>query len=360
MQPENAIDFQDVAHIPKNLLFQWHLTERCNLKCTHCYQENQTTPELSHDKLLAILEQFCSFIRSCREQSDGRPFRAHITVTGGEPFVRDDLMPLLEKLSGTRDLFSFAILTNGTLLDPAVINSLKKMKPGFVQVSIDGKQDTHDRIRGTGNYEKAVAGLKALVNAGIPSYLSFTAHRDNFREFSSVARLGNKLGVTRIWADRMVPCGSGSTLAENVLTPDETREFIGIMEHESRSGWFRRSQVKLHRSLQFIATGASPYRCSAGDTLVTVLANGDVCPCRRMPIVVGNMQRHSLEDLYKSSEIFRNLRDQERVSKGCEKCFYARMCGGGSRCIAYAVHGDPFHADPGCWLANRIETTTTS
>ncbi len=354
METDNNIN--GLGYIPKSMLFQWHLTERCNLSCTHCYQESQTSQDLTHNEHLSILEQFSSFIRSCRERSAGRAFRAHVTVTGGEPFVQDDFMPLLEKLSDHRDLFSFAILTNGTLLTPAVITSLKKLKPGFVQVSIDGTQDTHDRIRGAGNYEKAVVGLKDLVSAGIPSYLSFTAHQDNYRDFPAVARLGNMLGVTRVWADRMVPCGSGSTLAKNVLTPDETREFIGIMDSESRSGWFRRSRVKLHRSLQFTATGAAPYRCSAGDTLVTVLANGDVCPCRRMPIVVGNMQQHSLEDLYQNSEIFSNLRDRERVSKGCEKCFYARTCGGGSRCIACAVHGDPFHADPGCWLANRAET----
>lgn len=371
METENNVGLADIqttayimnprgtAHIPQNILFQWHITERCNLRCTHCYQESQAPPELTHNEYLAILEKFCSFIRSCRQRSAGRPFRAHVTVTGGEPFVRDDFMPLLEKLSGNRDLFSFAILTNGTLLSPAVVKSLKKLQPRFVQVSIDGTQDAHDRIRGGGNYEKAVASLRDLVGAGIPSYISFTAHRDNYRDFSTVARLGNKLGVTRIWADRMVPCGSGSSLAENVLTPDETREFIGIMERESRSSWFRYSRVKLHRSLQFTATGATPYRCSAGDTLVTVLANGDVCPCRRMPIVVGNMLEHSLEDLYQDSKIFRNLRDRGRVSKGCEKCFYARTCGGGSRCIACAVHGDPFNADPGCWLANRTETTTT-
>jgi len=352
---ENANNSSTSTYVPGNTLFQWHITERCNLRCTHCYQECNTPPELGYDELLAIREQFRTCVHTFRKHNAGRHFRAHVTVTGGEPFIRDDFMPLLSKLAEDRELFSFAILTNGTLLTPAVIKSLKKLQPGFVQVSIDGTQETHDQIRGVGSYEKAVVGLTALVRAGIPAYISFTAHRDNYREFPSVARLGNKLGVTRIWADRMVPCGSGSALAENVLTADETRDFIGLMDYARRGGWFKRSQVKLHRSLQFTATGAAPYRCCAGDSLVTVLANGDVCPCRRMPIIVGNMLQQPLNDLYQHSEIFRSLRDRERVSKGCEKCFYARTCGGGSRCIACAVHGTPFHADPGCWLANRAE-----
>lgn len=135
------------------------------------------------------------------------------------------------------------------------------------------------------------------------------------------------------------------------MTPDQTREFIGIMERERRRAWFGASPVVLQRSLQFTATGVSPYRCSAGDTLVTVLPNGDVSPCRRMPLVAGNMLRQPLESIYNNSDLFRRLRDRSRVSTGCESCFYARTCGGGSRCLAWAIHGDPFRADPGCWLA---------
>ena len=264
--------------------------------------------------------------------------------------MRNDFVTLLEKLSSDRQFFSFAILTNGTLLTPSVVSTLKVFKPGFVQVSIDGKRETHDNIRGEGCYERAIAGLKNLVNAGIPAYISFTAHHRNYRDFPDVARLGRQLGVSRVWADRMVPCGRGGATGVILLTPDETREFFGLMQRERKRGWLWRSRVQLHRSLQFTVTGEQPYRCCAGDTLVTILSNGDICPCRRMPLVVGNIFKNPLAQLYENSVLFQNLRDRELVSKGCEGCFYSRTCAGGSRCIACAVHGDPFHADPGCWL----------
>jgi len=341
-------------HVPERMLFQWHVTDRCNLHCSHCYQDDDSHSDLTWNEHLTILEHILSFIRLCQDRNNGRPFRAHVTVTGGEPFVRDDFIPLLERLYAERQFFSLAILTNGTVLTPAVVNSLKKVQPGFVQVSIDGTRSTHDRIRGNGSYDRAIVGLKCLVNAGIPTYISFTAQRVNYRDFPAVARLGRQLGVTRVWADRMVPCGRGGETAENLLTPTETREFFALMQRGQKSSWLKRSQVKLHRSLQFTVTGDQPYRCSAGDTLVTILANGDVCPCRRMPLVVGNIFQEPLAHLYGSSELFLGLRDRERMSKGCKSCFYARNCAGGSRCIAYAVYGDLYRADPGCWLATEV------
>jgi len=341
------------GYIPKRILFQWHVTDRCNLHCSHCYQDSSPVADPSWDELMEILEQFKSFVVNCRNTATNRNFHAHITITGGEPFLRDDFLRLLERLAEEKRFFSFAILTNGTLLTPATARSLSRLHPSFVQVSLDGGRNIHDSIRGAMSHDRAVAGTKLLVGAGIPTYLSFTAQRSNFRDFPSVARLGRRLGVARVWSDRMVPCGRGGQTQESLMTPDETRQFINLMEQERQRGWLQRSPVVLHRSLQFTATGAPPYRCTAGDTLVTVLPNGDVCPCRRMPLVIGNMHRQSLELLYGNSKLFRDLRDRKRVSTGCEECFYARTCSGGARCISWATRGDPFSADPGCWLAAR-------
>jgi radical SAM protein with 4Fe4S-binding SPASM domain len=287
-------------------------------------------------------------------------FHAHITVTGGEPFMRADFFDLLEKLVNEEEVNSFAVLTNGTMITPDIARYLRTLKPGFVQVSIDGSRETHDGIRGAGSYDLAVSGLKQLIRAKIPTHISFTAHRGNFRDFPYVAKLGRRLGVDRVWSDRMVPCGRGELITDGVLTPEETREFIATMQREQDRSWLKRSPVALIRSLQFTTTGIRPYRCSAADTLVAVLPNGDVCPCRRMPLVAGNLLTQSLEDIYYGSELFNALRTRERVAEGCTGCFYARTCNGGSRCLAAAVYGDLFHADPGCWLAGKADSSSVN
>jgi radical SAM protein with 4Fe4S-binding SPASM domain len=337
---------------PSSLLLQWHVTERCNLRCAHCYQERYRGEELDLRGLLDILAQFLHFLDAPR--AFGHPaMRGHITVTGGEPLIRRDFFELLEAFAAHRRRFSFAVLTNGTLIDALLARRLSELGVGFVQVSVEGTQATHDRIRGSGNYARTVAAIEHLVGAGIRTLISFTAHRGNYRQFPDVARLGRRLRVSRVWADRLIPWGSGTDLREQVLTPDETREFLKLMRRARRGArWdpFGCTEVAMHRALQFLVGGGWPYHCTAGDTLVTVQPNGDLLPCRRMPIRVGNLMERPLIELYEC-ELFQSLRRRDRVSAGCEGCAHRHACRGGLKCLSYALTGDPFQADPGCWHA---------
>jgi radical SAM protein with 4Fe4S-binding SPASM domain len=277
----------------------------------------------------------------------GQPTTAHVTLTGGEPLVREDCLRLLRRLGAGR--WSLALLCNGTLVDAPSARELAQLRLAFVQVSIEGGPDTHERIRGAGTYGQAVRGVRELARHGVPTMLSFTARADNYREFRQVAALGRQLGVVRVWADRMVPLGRGE--AAQVLTRAQTKEFVGILGAErQRRG---RTEIAAHRALQFAAGSGPPYRCEAGRGLVTVLSDGGICPCRRMPTVVGSVWGAGLAETYCDSAVMRCLRDRAEPARGCEGCFYSRTCGGGLRCLAAAVHGDAFVADPGCWLARE-------
>jgi radical SAM protein with 4Fe4S-binding SPASM domain len=119
----------------------------------------------------------------------------------------------------------------------------------------------------------------------------------------------------------------------------------------------------MHRALQFLVeSGGNTYQCTAGDSLITIMPDGEVFPCRRMPIGVGNVRTAALRDIYYSSGLLRELRDREKTSAGCEGCEHARRCRGGLKCLSYATTGDPFQRDPGCWLpddGNRDKPTVS-
>jgi len=330
---------------PRSLLLQWHITDRCNLRCKHCYQETYSGDELSFKELLYILEQYKDFLHQSRPE-----IRGHITVTGGDPFIRPDFPALMDIFASHRKQFSFAILSNGTLIDPEMAHKLKTLNVSFVQVSIEGTEETHDVIRGQGNYEKTVSAINCLVNAGIRTLISFTAHRGNFREFADAADIGIQSGVSRVWADRLIPQGKNSL---QILTPDEIREFFTIMNKaRAEATHVGHTEIAMNRALQFLIAGGRPYHCTAGDTLITIMPDGDLYPCRRMPIPAGNVLKTPLKQLY-DCDLFQELRNQERISQGCEGCFYAGVCRGGLRCLSYSVTGSPFKADPGCWYAYR-------
>ncbi len=354
VNPEAPAECYSVPYIPGNLILQWHVTERCNYRCAHCYQESYSGEELGYQNLLNILDQFKELLGSWRSRAGRLPVHGHITVTGGEPFVREDFLDLLEVLSANKEYFSFAILTNGSFIGATMARRLRALGPTFVQVSIEGTPDTHDGIRGAGSFEKATSALKCLVRENICTSVSFTAYRGNFREFTEVARLGRRLRVNRVWADRLIPWGNGAALRDQVLTPDETREFFEIMNNErikAKRRWFGKTEIAMRRALQFLVAGGKPYHCTAGDTLVTVQPNGDLYPCRRMPIRVGNLMEKPLMELYYTSDLLRSLRDRSHLNDTCRDCLYSEMCRGGLKCLSYAISGDPFSADPGCWYA---------
>jgi radical SAM protein with 4Fe4S-binding SPASM domain len=353
---ENGVSNTIESFRPKNLLLQWHLTNRCNLRCKHCYQESYGGAELSFGELLGILDQYESLLDEWRTLASPRsPVRGQITFTGGEPFVRSDFIALLEHVARKREKYSFAILTNGSLIDLRIARKLRALRPRFVQVSMEGTEATHDSVRGPGDFQRTIKAIKLLRRFGVKTMLSFTAHPGNYREFSDVARIGIKLGIDRVWSDRLIPSTvSKGQFANESLSAEQTREFFLLMaaaKREAAMHWLNRTEISMHRALQFLVDGGDAYHCTAGSSLITVMPDGEVYPCRRMPISVGNLRHSSLKDIYYHHPLLQQLRNPQQSNQGCEQCVHVLQCRGGLKCLSFATAGSPFHNDPGCWLA---------
>lgn len=108
-----------------------------------------------------------------------------------------------------------------------------------------------------------------------------------------------------------------------------------------------KTNIVMYRALQFQMTNDYPYACTAGKTLLTVMENGDLVPCRRMPIVVGNLQNENMYELYTNSTILKSLR-KDTLPDECKKCEHAKLCSGGLKCLTYALYNDLNHKDVGC------------
>ena len=342
------------------LTLQWHITDLCNLRCNHCYQESENRANPDFEFLTTVLEQYLTLlVRLERERRI--KVRGHINITGGEPLIRDDFLALLLQIKRLK--ISFAILTNGSLINNPTARYLKSLAPKYVQVSMEGMRKTHDSIRGQGNFEKTTKALKILTSQGLTTLVSFTAHKGNYKDFPEVAEICKELGVDHLWADRLIPLGKGKELAKLILTREETFAFFQLM-HSSRSTktfWGNpKKSIVMHRALQFQVSKETIYRCRAGGELITVMPDGEVFPCRRMPISVGNLKVNSLSEIYFESPLLKKLRNRKQISKGCEECKYQAKCQGGLRCLSYAVFGDPFRADPGCSLASAPPTTAST
>lgn len=340
-------------------LVELHITERCNLRCVHCYQDEYALPDPSLEELAAMMLQCREFLEEFEQAGNAgihsMQARASMALSGGEPLLHEDLFDLLELLCDNSKYFAPRILTNGTLVDNEMARRIAEFDLEVVSVSIDGVEATHDSRRGRGQFAKAVGGIERLVAAGVPTVVSFSADRRNFRQAGEVARIARSLSARRFWSDRCVPFGSAG--AEDVLGPEETREYVASLhaaaaELDDASGGFK---VLKHRALQAIdpdrpddETPPNLYRCWAGLFPLAILANGDLYPCRRLPIPVGNLFETHLVDLYHESPLMNALRSRT-TPEACVTCRHVGTCRGGLLCLSYGMTGEWNGRDPGCW-----------
>jgi MoaA/NifB/PqqE/SkfB family radical SAM enzyme len=135
---------------------QLHLTERCNLRCTHCYQSGGRTAELNRAEISDLLSELTDMLQAWTE-AYGIEFSSSLNVTGGEPFLRSGLVDILDEMND-RNLDVY-LLTNGTLIDREKAAALAALAVKGVQVSIEGPEEVHDSIRGAGSFAAACRGI---------------------------------------------------------------------------------------------------------------------------------------------------------------------------------------------------------
>ncbi|MBF0547420.1 MAG: radical SAM protein [Candidatus Riflebacteria bacterium] len=339
----------------RKFLFQWHLNEKCNLSCSHCYQENQSGFDFPKSKIFYIFDQFKLLLEKEFSFNPTAGDFAHINLTGGEPIVYDSFFEIVLEIAKNKDWLKFGLLTNGTLIDDSIAVFLKKAGVAFVQVSIDGGETVHDGIRGAGAFKSAISGLEKLSEHGIFTMISFTANSSNYREFPRVVEVAKKIGVKKVWADRMVPMGQGASSNFQTLSSLETSDFFDIMRSEKRrleKSFFSQTFVSMHRALQFHYGGLPPYSCSAVRELLALMPDGTVFPCRRYPIPMGNIFTTNLYELRNSWLNQIEPRKEDIEATPCGVCRFYKFCKGGARCISFAISKKAFSPDPGCWIAN--------
>ncbi len=122
--------------IPAPLYVVWDCTRHCNLRCAHCGAAGVRYPvELSAGQVRAVLDQLAAM--------GVRIFG----VTGGEPLLRADLVPLLAFARGLG--MRTGIATNGFLLDGAMARQMARAGVHSIMVSLDGPEGLHNEIAGT-------------------------------------------------------------------------------------------------------------------------------------------------------------------------------------------------------------------
>ena len=339
--------------------FQWHITEKCNMRCNHCYQANYNSKnEMSLQELKGVADEIFRTLNKWKK-------KGRIALTGGEPLTSPKLFPLIKYLEKGDEIEKIGILTNGTLINEKTIDNIKAIsKLHYIQVSLDGAtSETNDKIRGKGSFRKAIKAIRLLNQNGITIRLMFTLHKQNAYEINQLIDLAISEGVDGLTFERLVPYGQGKGMENIILSSEELKDVYQRISDRADLEYERRSKITILKLRTLFACldkdgtrdGANiPFKkqlgamCSIGIDSLCFLPDGTVLPCRRLNIPIGNLRKDSIFKIWYTSDILWKIRNKRNLQGKCKDCDLIPRCGG-CRAMAYAVNGKYLAEDPQCW-----------
>jgi radical SAM protein with 4Fe4S-binding SPASM domain len=279
-----------------------------------------------------------------------------ISISGGEPLMRKDLLKILEYAS-KKEIIT-AILTNGTLLTAKKASEIYDAGVRRLQISIDGKKETHNNIRKKSfAYDKALEGIINASASGIDVTVSMTLMQSNKNQFEDVIKASINTGAKKVGFKTYVPDKQlGISDPEYMNAEDALKVFRETGDLIRKYGnkitvltsdvlW---QIVESDNPAKKIAKQKNKYLtgCSAGYRALSVLSDGIVYPCRRLPIKIGHI-KEGISNLIIDSDVMKELRNLDKMKKNtlCDKVSNCRGC----RAVAYAVTGNFMAKDPMCF-----------
>ena len=272
------------------LLFVISPSMRCNLVCTGCYSAN-------YDRSDAL--DYATLDRIMREAKEAGIY--YVVVSGGEPFVRDDLMTLFEKHND----MTFMVYTNGTLIHTKnLAPRLAKLGNVVPCISIEGYEKETDERRGKGTYKKIMSAMDELKKEGIFFGYSVTPTKFN-----------NEMLVSDEFVDFMVKKGASIGWYFNYMPVGRQPDTDLMTSPEQRAYRLKRmGELRKTKDItvaDFWNDGLLTGGCiSGGRSYFHINSSGDVEPCVFAQFSVDNILKKSLKEVL-MSDFFRSIRSRQ-------------------------------------------------
>lgn len=315
------------------------LTRSCNLRCKQCYS---FSAKALPDELSAA--EYRRIFGELRLLGVLRIF-----FTGGEPFLRADTAEILR--DANTEGFAVYISSNGTCLDEAVFGQLAKLDHlRSFQISLDGLEHTHDRIRGAnGTFQKAVRTLKEgckLLHTPLKVAVC-TLLPENVREILELVDVVEDTGADAFCLVPLYPIKRSAEL-QDLETEEKSRIFecLAARPHSKTKIGILAPPALIPKALRSRELGCG-YICSF-PSILGIDSNGDVAPCdgllSRDEFRLGNVRHAGLRSLWDHPTMLK-LRDIScsNLTGVCKRCCHLKFCVGGCRARAYLEYKD-FHA----------------
>ncbi len=360
----------------------WNLTNKCNLKCSHCFVDanfnEESENELSTEEAKQVIDNLAA--------------NDVVTVNfcGGEPFTRDDIFELM-KYTKENDIYP-SVSTNATLLSKKNCHEVFDAGVRSITISLDSySPKNHDHLRQvSGAFEMAVNGIKNAVEFGkFDDIIINTTLLDyNYHEIPKIYDFVKELGATGFYVSRILPTGRGKTYFNHDPNNEikiEVMKFMAKKFIQSVRGndeisvlgrgmpYYSRTCYELSKGTIYplceLLTGFEPkYKdlfngkivnliqylscffsgCATGLFYCGLNCEGMVIPCAPAGhIKLGNILQKGLKDIWINNPILNQIRERDKVTGKCLRCREKHICGG-CRLTAHGLTGSWLKSDLSC------------
>ncbi len=315
-----------------------YITHFCNLACDFCYYRSfrdAGARDLSTDAWKAVIDELAAM----------QVLR--VSIPGGEPFVRPDILELLKYIVANR--MRLRLNTNGTLLDEKTADRLADIGHfDTIQISLDGMRDQHDAIRGHGCWDKSVHAVRLLKARRLPVAVNMVLTAETMDCCEEACRfLCGELGVDSL---RVMPVNDIWHPLEksHTLSIEQIVELVTLMRRlaaefpaleKARSPFLVYYQYIMHPRP---APDTPCRRCSLLWSGVTIRADGAIICCPDGgDKVIGHVGEESILEAWRNSPLMSRLREEALAGRtdlpekcaGCEYGWYCRQ-----NCVAAPPH----------------------
>lgn len=308
----------------------FELSPVCNFSCKMCYVRKTRQEVESHTRPIVTKEQWLQIAREAREEG-----MLYLLLTGGEPFLWPEFWELYEELSHMGFLIS--INTNGSLIDEAAVERLKKMPPVRINITLYGASDaSYEKLCGVENVFKRVDhAISLLRESGIAVKLNGSLTPYNIEELEACIQYADRRNLVYETNTYMFPPlrRDSSMVGQNErFTPEEAAYYNAkcFLLQNGKDMYQKRMEAILNRSILPPGLAEScvdpvdgKIRCRAGKASFWITWDGYMTPCGMMPEPKADVLKRPFKQAWKELTEFSA---ELKLSGVCAKCSNQGLC----------------------------------
>jgi radical SAM protein with 4Fe4S-binding SPASM domain len=325
---------RSTAIAPHKLDELWiYYTLACNLRCKHCLVSagESLKNELTTEEVKKLVDDAVKLGVK------------RFYITGGEPFIKNSIFDVIRYITKTKKR-ELIVLTNATLFDDVKVAALRKVhSPRLIlQASLEGPNaSVHDKLRGKGSFDKAVSGIKKLVDAGIVPVVSTAISKVNVKHIPATSKFLSQLGIQEHNVLWMHAKGRGADNLNELYVPSEgiAKTMKTLKKHYKEQELILDNVESLKARVR-TRRGRKNDLCNNCYEKICVNSDGHVYPCASLNgdrnFDAGSIRKKSLRDIWLHSPAMKKGRENTVMAKqDCNRCELRFFCGGGCTSHSY-------------------------